>query len=90
MTKALETQVGGDHYKLMKIQPLEFIMANNMSYCEANVVKYVSRWRSKNGVEDLRKARHYIDLLIEEATEDALDVLQTQFTFEPIDKDGNQ
>ena len=88
--KAIETQVGGDHYKLMKIQPLEFIMANNMSYCEANVVKYVSRWRSKNGVEDLRKARHYIDLLIEEATEDALDVLQTQFTFEPIDKDGNQ
>ena len=65
-------------------------MANNMSYCEANVVKYVSRWRSKNGVEDLRKARHYIDLLIEEATDDALDVLQTQFTFEPIDKDGNQ
>lgn len=88
--KAIETQVGGDHYKLMKIQPLEFIMANNMSYCEANVVKYVSRWRSKNGVEDLRKARHYIDLLIEEATDDALDVLQTQFTFEPIDKDGNQ
>ena len=88
--KAIETQVGGDHYKLMKIQPLEFIMANNMSYCEANVVKYVSRWRSKNGVEDLRKARHYLDLLIEEATDDALDVLQTQFTFEPIDKDGNQ
>lgn len=88
--KAIETQVGGDHYKLMKIQPLEFIMANSMSYCEANVVKYVSRWRSKNGVEDLRKARHYIDLLIEEATDDALDVLQTQFTFEPIDKDGNQ
>ena len=88
--KAIETQVGGDHYKLMKIQPLEFIMANNMSYCEANVVKYVSRWRSKNGVEDLRKARHYIDLLIEEANDDALDVLQTQFTFEPIDKDGNQ
>lgn len=88
--KAIDTQVGGDHYKLMKIQPLEFIMANNMSYCEANVVKYVSRWRSKNGVEDLRKARHYIDLLIEEATDDALEVLQTQFTFEPIDKDGNQ
>jgi len=88
--KAIETQVGGDHYKLMKIQPLEFIMSNNMSYCEANVVKYVSRWRSKNGVEDLRKARHYIDLLIEEALDDALDVLQTQFTFEPIDKDGNQ
>ena len=90
MTKALDTQVGGDHYKLMKIQPLEFIMANSMSYCEANVVKYVSRWRGKNGVEDLRKARHYIDLLIEEATEDTLDVLQAQFTFEPIDKDGNQ
>tara|TARA_R110000737_G_scaffold16748_1_gene34049 strand:- start:264 stop:536 length:273 start_codon:yes stop_codon:yes gene_type:complete len=90
MTKAINTQVGGDHYKLMKIQPLKFIMENNLSYCEANVIKYVSRWRAKNGVEDLRKARHYIDLLIEEANDDALDMLQTQFTFEPIDKEGNQ
>lgn len=68
--KALDTQIGGDHYKSMRIQPLEFIMANKLAYCEANVVKYISRWRNKNGVEDLRKAKHYIDLLIQEATQD--------------------
>jgi hypothetical protein len=87
--KAIEEQVGGDHYKLMKIQPLEFIRANGMAYCEANVVKYISRWRNKNGVEDLYKARHYIDLLIEETDNDNLDVLQAQFTFEAIDREGN-
>ena len=65
MTKALETQVGGDHYKDMQIQPIEYILKNNLGYCEANVVKYISRWQSKNGIEDLRKARHYIDLLID-------------------------
>lgn len=65
MTKALETQVGGNHYKDMEIQPIEYIMKNNLGYCEANVVKYISRWQSKNGVEDLRKAKHYIDLLID-------------------------
>lgn len=58
-------QVGGNHYKGFKIQPIEYIQANDLSYCEANVVKYVTRWRGKNGIEDLRKARHYIDLLIE-------------------------
>jgi hypothetical protein len=64
---ALETQVGGDHYRSMAIQPIEFIVGNNIPYREANVIKYVTRWRNKNGVEDLRKARHYIDMLIEEA-----------------------
>jgi len=63
--KAKDIQVGGNHYKDFKIQPIEYIQANNLGYCEANVVKYVTRWRSKNGVEDLRKAKHYIDLLIE-------------------------
>ena len=87
--RSLDTQVGGDYYKLMKIQPLEFIMANQMAYCEANVVKYISRWRTKNGVEDLRKARHYIDLLIETAADDTLDILHPQHTNEPIDKEGN-
>ena len=66
--KEKDKQIGGDHYKGMGIQPIEYIMTNNLSYCEANVVKYVSRWKNKNGVEDLRKARHYIDLLIEEET----------------------
>lgn len=65
MTPALATQEGGDHYKSMPIQPVQFIHANGIGYMEGNVIKYVSRWKTKNGVEDLRKARHYLDLLIE-------------------------
>lgn len=62
---ALATQVGGSHYKDMAIQPLEFIHANGIPFAEGSVIKYVSRWRSKNGIADLEKARHFIDLLIE-------------------------
>jgi hypothetical protein len=62
---ALNVQVGGDHYKTMKIQPVEFIHVNAIPYFEGNVIKYVTRWRSKNGLADLEKARHYIDLLID-------------------------
>jgi hypothetical protein len=58
-------QVDGDHYKQMKIQPVEFIHANGIPSVEGTVIKYVSRWRSKNGVADLKKAKHYIELLIE-------------------------
>ena len=61
----MQTQVGGSHYKDMAIQPVEFIHKNGIGYMEGNVIKYVSRWRGKNGLEDLKKARHYIDLLIE-------------------------
>jgi hypothetical protein len=60
----LAVQVDGDHYKLMAIQPVEFIHANKLGYFEGNVVKYVSRWKNKNGVADLRKAIHYLELLI--------------------------
>jgi hypothetical protein len=59
-------QVGGSHYKHMAIQPIDFIVANDIPYREANVIKYIVRWRSKNGLEDLQKARHYINMLIEE------------------------
>ncbi len=62
---ALKTQVGGQHYCNLKIQPIEYIHANNIPFCEANVIKYVTRWREKGGIKDLEKARHYIDLLIE-------------------------
>lgn len=62
---ALETQVGGDHYKTKAIQPVEYIHANGLGFCEGNVVKYVSRWRDKNGLKDLEKARHYLDILIQ-------------------------
>ena len=63
--KALDVQVGGDHYKGMAIQPAEYIYANALGYFEGNVIKYVSRWRKKNGMQDLEKAKHYIELLIE-------------------------
>ena len=63
--KALETQVAGDHYKGMAIQPVEFIHANHIPYCEANAIKYICRHRKKNGEQDIRKAIHYLELLIE-------------------------
>lgn len=62
---ALNTQVGGGHYKDMKIQPVEYIHANGIPFIEGAVIKYVSRWRAKDGVKDLKKARHFLDLLIE-------------------------
>lgn len=62
---ALDTQVGGEHYKEYKIQPVEFIHANNIGFLEGNVIKYVMRHRSKNKRQDLEKARHYLDLLIQ-------------------------
>lgn len=64
---ALQVQVGGDHYKSMKIQPLEYIMANNIPFPEGNIIKYVSRWRKKNGMQDLKKAQHILSVIIEAA-----------------------
>jgi hypothetical protein len=58
-------QVGGDHYKKMPIQPLEFIAKNNLSFFQGNVIKYIIRYKDKNGVEDLKKALHYIEMMIE-------------------------
>lgn len=60
----LDTQVGGDHYKTMKIQPVEFIVANNLGFLEGCIVKRVSRWRAKGGLQDLYKIKHEVDLLI--------------------------
>lgn len=62
---ALETQVAGSHYKDKAIQPVQYIHANRIGFFEGNVIKYVTRWRDKGGVADLRKAQHYIELLIE-------------------------
>lgn len=62
---ALSKQVGGDHYKDKKIQPIEYIHANNLGFCVGNVIKYVTRYKDKNGIADLEKAKHYIELLIE-------------------------
>lgn len=60
---ATERQVGGDHYKSLKIQPIEYIDANNLPYLEGNVIKYVTRHASKNGVQDIDKAIHYLELI---------------------------
>jgi len=60
-----EVQIGGNHYKKLKIQPTEFIHANEIPFIEGNIIKYVIRHRDKNGIEDLKKAKHYIDLLIQ-------------------------
>jgi hypothetical protein len=68
---ALNVQVSGSHYKELKIQPVEYIHANNIPFCEASVIKYVTRWKSKGGIADLQKAKHFIDLLIELESKDA-------------------
>lgn len=60
----LKVQVQGAHYKGLRIQPVEYIHANDIPFCEGNVIKYVTRWRDKGGIKDLEKARHFIDLLI--------------------------
>lgn len=62
---ALDTQVGGEHYKGRGIQPVEFISANKLNFLEGCIVKRIARWRTKNGLEDLLKIKHEVDLLIE-------------------------
>ena len=56
---ALDKQVGGSHYKNFKIQPIEFITANNLSFIQASIIKYICRYDKKNGKEDIGKATHY-------------------------------
>lgn len=59
------TQVGGDHYRKCAIQPIDYVVGNELGWCEGNIVYYVTRWKDKGGVEDLRKARHYLEYLME-------------------------
>jgi len=65
VTSAMSTQVGGSHYTKMKIQPYEYCHVNRMGYVEGTALKYLSRWRDKGGLEDLEKAKHAIEWLIE-------------------------
>ncbi len=65
VNSALDIQEGGDHYKKYKIQPIEFVVANNIPVLEANAFKYICRHADKNGIADLRKARHYLELMAE-------------------------
>ena len=62
---ALNQQKGGSHYKDQKIQPIEYIHANGLGFMEGNVVKYVTRHKAKNGRQDIEKAIHYLELLLE-------------------------
>ena len=66
LKKALEVQIGGEHYKKFKIQPIEYILKNKLGFIEGAIIQYVTRWKGKNGVEDLKKARHLLDVYIEE------------------------
>lgn len=63
-TNPLNVQTGGGHYKDRAIQPIEYIHANGLNFCEGSIVKYITRWRDKGGVQDLEKIKHYVDLLI--------------------------
>lgn len=62
---ALNIQVGGGHYKDMKIQPVEYIHANNLSFLEGNIVKYITRHKTKNKAQDIRKVIHYAQLILQ-------------------------
>jgi len=65
MSNPYDTQVGGNHYQTMKIQPAEFINKNEMKFAEGNAIKYICRHVNKGGLQDLEKAKHYIDKIIE-------------------------
>ena len=62
---SIKKQIGGNPYNRYAIQPVDFIIANNLDWCEANAVKYITRWKDKNGVEDIKKAIHYLEILLE-------------------------
>lgn len=65
VSSPLDVQVAGSHYNTLKIQPIEYTFHNNLNFIQGNVVKYITRYKDKNGKEDLEKAKHYIDLLIQ-------------------------
>ena len=64
-SKVYNKQIGGSHYKKFKIQPSKFVIENKLLYPEGCVIKYIIRHRMKNGKEDLLKAKHFIDMIIE-------------------------
>ena len=64
-SKVYSKQIGGSHYKDMAIQPSEYINKNKLQFAEGNAIKYICRHAHKGEVEDLEKAKHYIDMIIE-------------------------
>lgn len=80
---ALDTQVGGDHYKKLKIQPVEYMHANGIPFIEGCIIKYASRWRDKGGIADLEKIKHFAQLLIDLETAEAASEQCGQKEFDP-------
>jgi len=70
-------QIGGTHYKKMKIQPSKFVIENKLLFPEGSVIKYICRHRYKNGKEDLEKAKHFIDMIIERDYKDEKEKTET-------------
>src|SRR5690606_18724548 len=75
---ALSAQVGGDHYRKLKIQPVQYAHANGLGFIEGSIVKYITRWRDKGGIKDLEKIKHFVDLLIELESKPDIDRLCTK------------
>ena len=71
MSKVLDHREGGSHYKKMAIQPIDFIYFNEIPFIEGNIIKYILRHKKKNGLEDLKKAKHYLEILIEKEYENS-------------------
>ena len=67
--KSTDYQVAGSHYQKMKIQPIEYIIANQLPFAEGCIVKYATRWRDKGGIDDLRKIKQFCDFIIESEIE---------------------
>jgi hypothetical protein len=65
MSQANDRQEGGSHYKTKAIQPWDYIVANDLGFLEGSIIKYVTRYKEKNGVNDLKKAAHFLEKLIE-------------------------
>ena len=83
---ALSVQVGGDHYKNFKIQPFDFIYYNNIPFTEGCIIKYICRYEKKGTpIEDLKKIKHYVDMLIEKKKENLNDIPQRNMYKDPID-----
>lgn len=62
---ANDKQIAGSHYKKNGIQPWDYVIANNLGYLEGSAIKYITRWKDKNGIDDIRKAIHFLEKLIE-------------------------
>lgn len=62
---ALKGQIGGDHYKTLKIQPMEYSMKNELNACQHTAIKYITRYKNKGGKQDILKAIHTLQMLIE-------------------------